>query len=84
MVSYDVVIVTFAMLIGFSVIMMKFTGYWPCKIGEVLNIANISCEKTPYDNLLAIVNNVKVSLHFDYTIQFPQNILLLLSPKLSE
>jgi hypothetical protein len=81
MISYDIIIVTFAMIIGFSVIMMKFTGYWPCKIGEVFNIANVSCEKSAYDNVVAIANNVKFSLHLDYAIQSPQNILLLLFPK---
>ena len=42
----SVIFVTFMMIVGFSVIMMKFTGYWPCKIGEAFEIKDVTAKKT--------------------------------------
>jgi hypothetical protein len=50
------ILVTFMMIVGFSVIMMKFTGYWPCKIGEALEIKDISCGKNFQQNMDVILN----------------------------
>jgi hypothetical protein len=63
------------MIIGFSVIMMKFTGYWPCKIGEVLQVKDISCDKNLSQNIHAILNSSDVSFPFDLPLLSLQNIL---------
>lgn len=68
------ILVTFVMIIGFSVIMMKFTGYWPCKIGEVLEIKDISCRKNLQQNMDVILNSSHISLPFHFPLLSLQNI----------
>lgn len=68
------ILVTFMMIIGFSVIMMKFTGFWPCKIGEVLEIKDISCGKNLQQNMDVILNSIHISLPFHFPLLSLQNI----------
>jgi hypothetical protein len=70
------ILVTFIMIVGFSVIMMKFTGYWPCKIGEVLEIKDISCGKNFQQNMDVILNSSHITLPFNFPLLSLQNIVL--------
>ena len=62
------------MIIGFSVIMMKFTGYWPCKIGEALQVKDVSCDNSLAQNIKVILNSSGVVLPFDLPLLSLQNI----------
>jgi hypothetical protein len=53
---WDAVIVAVGMLIGFSVIIMKTTGYWPCNIISTLQIKQISCGKSIQENVSSIIH----------------------------
>jgi hypothetical protein len=52
---WDAAIVAVGMLIGFSVIIMKTTGYWPCNIISTLQIKQISCGKSIQENVSSII-----------------------------
>jgi hypothetical protein len=57
---WDAVLIGTAMSISFVVILMRFTGYWPCEIISTLNIENmISCSRSPQDNLLTIYTSIQ-------------------------
>jgi uncharacterized membrane protein YwzB len=57
---WDAVLIGTAMSISFVVILMRFTGYWPCEIISTLNIENmISCSRSPQDNLLTIFTSIQ-------------------------
>jgi hypothetical protein len=57
---WDAILVGTAMCIAFSIILMRFTGYWPCEIISTLNIENmISCSRSPQDNLLTIYTSIQ-------------------------
>jgi hypothetical protein len=57
---WDAVLIGTAMSISFVVIIMKFTGYWPCEIISTLNIESmISCSRSPQDNLLSIYTSIQ-------------------------
>ena len=68
------ILVTLIMIVGFSVIMMKFTGFWPCKIGEVFQVKDVSCDKNLSQNIGLILNSSGVSLPFDFPLLSLQNI----------
>jgi hypothetical protein len=57
---WDAVLIGTTMSIAFAVILMRFTGYWPCEIISTLNIENmISCSRSPQDNLLTIYTSIQ-------------------------
>ena len=57
---WDAVLIGTAMSISFVVIIMKFTGYWPCEIISTLNVESmISCSRSPQDNLLSIYTSIQ-------------------------
>ena len=62
------------MIVGFSVIMMKFTGYWPCRIGEAFGIIDVSCKKNMQENVDIILNSSHISLPFHFPLLSLQNI----------
>ena len=70
----SVIFVTFMMVVGFSVIMMKFTGYWPCKIGKAFEIKDVSCKKNIQENVDIILNSSHISLPFHFPLLSLQNI----------
>jgi len=70
----SVIFVTFMMIVGFSVIMMKFTGYWPCKIGEAFEIKDVSYKKNIQENVDIILNSSHISLPFHFPLLSLQNI----------
>jgi uncharacterized membrane protein YwzB len=57
---WDAVLIGTAMSIAFAVILMRFTGYWPCDIISSLNIENIiSCSRSPQENLITIYTSIQ-------------------------
>ena len=70
----SIILVTIMMIVGFSIVMMKLTGYWPCKIGEVLEMKDITCKKNFQENLNVIVNSSHISLPFHFPVLSLQNI----------
>jgi len=74
---WDAVVVGIGMVLAFSMIIMKITGYWPCRIATTLHIKQISCDKSIQENTSSIIHwiqqlHLKVFPHF--LLQFPQNI----------
>ena len=48
------------MSIAFVVILMRFTGYWPCEIITVLKIEDVvSCSRSPQDNLTTLYSSIQ-------------------------
>lgn len=76
MVHIDAIIVGIAMIIGFCVIIMKFTGFWPCRIAETFHIDDISCTKTFGENLSSIASWMRNSTGIHFGLQFLRNVLL--------
>jgi hypothetical protein len=76
LVHFDAVLVAIAMIIGFSVIMMKFTGFWPCRIAEILRIGNVSCEKNFGENMKSIETWMRNLINSRFGSQFLRSILL--------
>ena len=76
MVHLDAIVVAVAMIIGFSVIMMKFTGLWPCRIAEILHIGSVSCDKTFAENMKSIETLMRNSINSHFESQFLHSILL--------
>lgn len=74
---WDTVAIGIGMVIAFSMIIMKITGYWPCRIAIMLHIKQVSCDKSIQENTSSIIHwiqqqlHLKVFLHF--LLQFPQN-----------
>jgi hypothetical protein len=57
---WDALLIGTAMSIAFAVILMRFTGYWPCDIISSLNIENIiSCSRSPQENLITIYTSIQ-------------------------
>ena len=75
---WDAAVVAVGMLIGFSVIIMKITGYWPCHIINTLQINQISCGKSIQENVSSIIQWIQQQYRgqfFSHFLsQFPQNI----------
>jgi len=40
---WDAVAIGIGMVLAFSMIIMKITGYWPCRIAVTLHIKQVSC-----------------------------------------
>ena len=57
---WDAVLIGTAMSISFAVILMRFTGYWPCDMITSLNIETIiSCSRSPWENLTTIYTSIQ-------------------------
>ena len=57
---WDAVLIGTAMSIAFAVILMRFTGYWPCDMITSLNIESIiSCSRSPWENLTTIYTSIQ-------------------------
>jgi hypothetical protein len=75
---WDAVAIGIGMVLAFSMIIMKITGYWPCRIASTLHIKQVSCDKSIQENTSSIIHWIqqqfqeKVFPHF--LLQFPQNI----------
>jgi hypothetical protein len=53
---WDAILVSIGMTIGFCIIVMKITGYWPCHLINVMHIQQVSCDKSIPENVSSITN----------------------------
>lgn len=57
---WDAIFIGTLMSIAFSVLMMRYTGYWPCEIISALKIEDVvSCSRSPQDNLGTIYTSIQ-------------------------
>ena len=60
---WDVVLIGTLMGLAFAVLLMRFSGYWPCEIISSLNIEQIiSCSKSPQENIETIYRSIQQSV----------------------
>jgi hypothetical protein len=75
--TWDAVVVGIGMALAFSMIIMKITGYWPCRIATTLHIKQVSCDKSIQENTSSIIHWIQQQLHLKvfprFLLQFPQN-----------
>lgn len=74
---WDAVVVGIGMVLAFSMIIMKITGYWPCRIATTLHIKQISCDKSIQENTSSTVHWIQQQFHErvfpHFLLQFLQN-----------
>jgi hypothetical protein len=59
---WDAVLIGTLMGLAFAVLLMRYTGYWPCEIISSLNIEQIiSCSKSPQENIEGIYTSIQQS-----------------------
>jgi len=74
---WDAILVAFGMVIGFSIVIMKITGYWPCVIANVVfEIKQVSCTKPIQENVFSVVQWIQEK----YQTILPPSRHLLLQP----
>jgi hypothetical protein len=57
---WDTILIGTAVSIAFAVILMRFTGYWPCDIITALKIENIvSCSRSPEENVATVYASIQ-------------------------
>jgi hypothetical protein len=57
---WDTIFIGTLMSIAFSVLMMRYTGYWPCEIISALKIEDVvSCSRSAQDNLGTIYTSIQ-------------------------
>jgi hypothetical protein len=57
---WDAIVIGILMSVAFVVILMRFTGYWPCEIITALKIEDIvSCSRSPQDNLTTLQASIR-------------------------
>jgi hypothetical protein len=61
---WDAVAIGFGMVIAFSMIIMKITGYWPCRVATTLHIKQVSCDKSIQENTSTIIRSIAQQFHF--------------------
>ena len=81
---WDSILVAIGMTLGFIVIIMKITGYWPCDIAVTFRVKGVSCERPAIENMLTIANSIQE--HLSSTVgldrqEFLALHYLLLSPR---
>jgi hypothetical protein len=60
---WDAIFIGKLMSVAFIVILMRFTGYWPCEIIAALKIEDIvSCSRSPQDNLTTLYASIREGL----------------------
>src|SRR5919198_3250157 len=55
---WDTILVGIGMVVGFCIILMKITGYWPCDIAMSLHINEISCQRSLQENIFLLANSI--------------------------
>jgi hypothetical protein len=55
---WDTVLVGVGMTVGFCIIVMKITSYWPCDIAMSLHIMEISCQRSLQENIFLLANSI--------------------------
>jgi hypothetical protein len=57
---WDAVLIGTLMSTAFAVIMMRFTGYWPCEMISALKIEDVlSCSRSPQENLATVYASIQ-------------------------
>jgi hypothetical protein len=57
---WDAILIGSLMSVSFVVILMRFTGFWPCEIITALKIEDIvSCSRSPQDNLTTLYASIQ-------------------------
>jgi hypothetical protein len=57
---WDAVFIGTLMSTAFAVIIMRFTGYWPCEIIGALKIEDVvSCSRSPQENLATVYASIQ-------------------------
>lgn len=57
---WDAILIGTLVSIAFAVILMRFSGYWPCDIISALNIENIiSCSRSPQENIATLYASIQ-------------------------
>ena len=57
---WDAIFIGTLMSIAFAVILMRFSGYWPCEIITALKMEDIvSCSRSPQDNLTTLYASIR-------------------------
>jgi len=57
---WDAIFIGTLMSVAFVVILMRFTGYWPCEIITASKIEDIvSCSRSPHDNLITLYVSIR-------------------------
>ena len=59
---WDSILVVIGMTLGFIVIVMKITGYWPCDIAVTLRLKGVTCERPAIENMITIANSIQEHL----------------------
>ena len=57
---WDAILIGTIVSIAFAVILMRFSGYWPCDIISALKIENIiSCSRSPEENAATLYTSIQ-------------------------
>ena len=72
---WDAILVSIGMTIGFSIIVMKITGYWPCHLLSMMHIQQLSCDKSIMENVSSITNWLQHVLFPHSSVQILRSIL---------
>src|SRR5215467_9821539 len=72
---WDAILVSIGMTIGFSIIVMKITGYWPCHLLNMMHIQQLSCDKSITENVSSIANWLQHVLFPHSSVQILRSIL---------
>ena len=57
---WDAILIGTLMSVSFVVILMRFTGYWPCETITALKIEDVvSCSRSPQDNLITLYSSIQ-------------------------
>jgi hypothetical protein len=57
---WDTILIGTIMSIAFAVMLMRFSGYWPCDIISTLKIENIiSCSRSPEENAATLYASIQ-------------------------
>jgi hypothetical protein len=57
---WDAILIGTIISIAFAVMLMRFSGYWPCDIISNLNIENIiSCSRSPEENAATLYTSIQ-------------------------
>jgi hypothetical protein len=60
---WDAVLIGTLMSTAFAVIMMRFTGYWPCEMISALKIEDVlSCSRSAQENLATVYASIQQGL----------------------
>ncbi len=67
--NWDIAVVVIGMILGFAIVLMNFTGMWPCNIIQALNESPLA----DYVNSNALVSNTIGDIHYWSTYLFRCN-----------